>query len=255
MTVPPVIEAADDVFLCRGTDVNWVILREGRELTLIDTGWAGDRRALFDSIAALRARPEDVRAILLTHAHVDHLGSVNLLNTEYRIPAYLDRVEVAHARREYLEQASIGDIARGIWRPSVLGWTLRVAGAGALRDITVAHARRFPDAAADGALDLPGRPVPIATHGHTSGHSAFFLPSVGAVVTGDGLVTDHPATGVVGPHVLGAVFDHSPAEARSALDALEGLDADLVLPGHGPAYRRPVATAVTIARERATASV
>ncbi|SHH29478.1 Glyoxylase, beta-lactamase superfamily II [Jatrophihabitans endophyticus] len=252
MRTDMVAEVADGVFLARGTDVNWVLLREGKDVTLVDTGWAGDRAKVLASVAAVGVRPEDVRAILLTHAHIDHMGAVNHFHTSYGTPVYLDEVEVAHARREYLEQAGPGVVIRNLGRRGVLGWALRVARVGATRDITVAHARRLPAAGDDGALDLPGRPVPVPMHGHTSGHSAFHLPAAGVVITGDGLVTGHPATGVDGPHVLGGMFDHSPTEALAALDALAGLGADVVLPGHGPAYRGPVATAVTIARQRAT---
>lgn len=243
------IEVADDVFLATGTDVNWVLLREGGAATLVDTGWAGDRHAVLDSLRAIGVAPPDVAAILVTHAHLDHVGSVNYLNTEFKTPVYFDGVEVAHARREYLEQARPSTIVRNLGRRGVPGWTLRIARAGGLKDIVVAHARRFPDVAADGALDLPGRPVPVATHGHTSGHSAFYLPASRAVITGDALVTAHPVTGITGPHLLGPVFDHDPVQTEQALDALRDLDADLVLPGHGPAYRGPVADAVDTARD------
>ncbi|YCK38055.1 MBL fold metallo-hydrolase [Actinomadura sp. ATCC 39365] len=63
-------------FLLGGTDVNWVLLREGDDLTLIDGGWPGDVAAVEDFIRSIGRRPEDVRAILLTHAHIDHLGAV-----------------------------------------------------------------------------------------------------------------------------------------------------------------------------------
>lgn len=249
----PVIEVAADVFQARGTDVNWYLLRDGRDVTLVDTGWAGDRPDVLASVRAIGARPTDVVAILITHAHIDHLGAVNHFHTEFGTPAYLDDVEVAHARREYLEQAGPGAVVRNLGRRGVAGWALRITLAGGLRDITVAHARKLPELADDGALDLPGRPVPVATHGHTSGHSAFHLSAARAVITGDGLVTGHPTTGIEGPHTLGGLFDHSPSEAVAALDALHALDADLVLPGHGPAHYGPVADAVDIARGRANA--
>ena len=82
-----VVEVATDVFLARGTDVNWVLLRDGRELTVVDTGWAGDLPLLLASIEQVGCRPEDVRAVLVTHAHIDHLGGVNHLNTRSGTPA------------------------------------------------------------------------------------------------------------------------------------------------------------------------
>jgi glyoxylase-like metal-dependent hydrolase (beta-lactamase superfamily II) len=241
-------EVADNVFLAAGTDVNWIVLRDGADLTLIDSGWPGDTAAVEASIRAIGNRPEDVRAILLTHAHIDHMGALNHFAERYGTPVYMDAVEVAHAKREYLEQAGPLAVVKNIWRPGVLPWSVRVARVGALQKITTPHARPFPSA---GALDLPGRPTPIATHGHTSGHSAYYLTDVGAVVTGDGLVTGHPTSRTVGPQVLPPMFNHSAADALRALDPLETLSGDLILPGHGRSHRGAIGPAVTRARELA----
>ncbi|RZQ62430.1 MBL fold metallo-hydrolase [Amycolatopsis suaedae] len=241
-------EVAKDVFCVGGTDVNWVLVREGSDLTLIDGGWRGDLPAVERSIRALGRRPEDIRAILLTHAHLDHLGALNHFHDRYGTPVYMDPAEVPHARDGRLEQATPLDVARRAWRPAVLAWSARIIRAGALRHTSVPHARPFP---ADGPLDLPGRPVPVTCHGHTSGHSAYHLPAAGAVATGDALVTGHPLTRRHGPQLLPGFFAHSPDEALAALDVLDGLDADLVLPGHGLPWRGSLAEAVATARERA----
>ncbi len=164
-----VTQVADDVFLARGTDTNWLLLRDGADITLIDSGYPGDVAAVEASLREIGAQPQDVRALLITHAHIDHVGAANHLNERFGVPAYTDPVEVAHAHRERLEQANERDVVRNLWRRGALPWTLRVVRAGATTDVTVAHAQPFPAAGADGALDLPGAPVPIATHGHTAG--------------------------------------------------------------------------------------
>jgi glyoxylase-like metal-dependent hydrolase (beta-lactamase superfamily II) len=241
------IEAVDNVFLVQGTDVNWVVLRDGKDLTLIDTGWLGDRPVLEHSIRMLGSRPQDVAAILLTHAHIDHMGAVNYFHDQYRTPLYMDQVEVAHAQRHRLEQAGPALVAKNIWRPGVLPWAMRVRRVGALEHIKASHALPFPSS---GALDLPGNPVPVPLHGHTSGHCAFALPQSGAVATGDGLVTGHPVSGHDGPHLL-TMFDHDQRAAHAALSALESLDGETVLPGHGPLWRGGIRRAVELARDHA----
>jgi glyoxylase-like metal-dependent hydrolase (beta-lactamase superfamily II) len=241
-----VIEVADDVFLARGTDVNWVLLRDGDAVTLIDGGYPGDAGHVEASLRAIGRRPEDVRAILLTHAHIDHLGGPAHFAAHYGTPVYSDAREAAHARREHLEQAGPMDLAANLWRPTLWPWLGRILRVGAGKNVRIPSAQPF---AAAGPLDLPGRPVPVPTRGHTSGHTAYHLPSVGAVVTGDELVTGHAITGHVGPHTLPAFFNHG--DPVTALSAIETLDADLVLPGHGAALRRPIADAVAEARQRA----
>lgn len=241
------VEVADDVFLVAGTEVNWVLLRAGSDVTLIDCGYPGDTAAVTESIAAIGARPQDVRAILLTHAHVDHMGAIGPFHDRYGTPLYTDAVEVRHAKREYLEQAGPLDVAKNIWRPGVLPWTLRIMRVGATQKLAAPHAQPFPR---DGALELPGRPVPVPTHGHTSGHTAYHLPQVGVIVTGDELITGHAVSRRKGPQLIGDMFSHTNTDPAQALAPLAALDADVVLPGHGPAHHGAIGAAVASALDR-----
>lgn len=72
-----VVEVAEHVFLVRGSNVNWYLLREGTDLTLVDAGYPGDLDWVEESVRSLGRRPEDIGAILLTHAHVDRMGAIN----------------------------------------------------------------------------------------------------------------------------------------------------------------------------------
>jgi hydroxyacylglutathione hydrolase len=57
---------------------------------VIDTGESGQ---LVEQLAGLRPAP-DVRAILLTHGHVDHAGALTLLQQRFDVPTYLPRAEL-----------------------------------------------------------------------------------------------------------------------------------------------------------------
>ena len=236
-------EVAADVFLCRGADVNWVVLRDGRDVTLIDTGYPGYLPDVERSVRRVGSAPEQIRAVLLTHAHVDHLGGARPLADTYGCPVYADEVEARHARREFLQQATPADVAKNLWRPGALPWLRRVLGAGALRPVAAPSAQPFP-----GVLDVPGHPVPVPTRGHTSGHTAYHLPAARAVVTGDELVTGHALLRGERPALLPGFFNHG--DPRTALAPLRDLDAELILPGHGPAVRRRVRDAVDEAVRR-----
>jgi len=227
--------------------VNVVLLRDGDALTLIDGGYPGDVGAVENAIRSLGRRPADVQAMLLTHAHIDHMGAIVSFHERYGTPVFTDQTEVAHARRDYLEQATGKDFVPMLHKHGVLPWLLRIARAGATRSLSVRDAQSF---ASSGPLDLPGAPVPVATHGHTSGHTAFHLPQHGVVVTGDALITAHPLSKVRGPQLLPPVFDHGKQDTVAALDHLAALDAETVVPGHGPAVFMPIAAAVEQARAR-----
>jgi glyoxylase-like metal-dependent hydrolase (beta-lactamase superfamily II) len=57
---------------------------------IIDTGENGDE--LIAEIEALDPAP-DLRAILLTHAHIDHAGGLVALQKRFDVPTYLPRLE------------------------------------------------------------------------------------------------------------------------------------------------------------------
>lgn len=242
-------EVAADVFCAEGTHVNWVLVREGAALTLIDAGWPGDTARVEASIRALGRHPRDVEAIVLTHAHLDHMGAINHFHQRYGTPVFMNDADAAHARGGDLEQARPGDIIKRCYRPSVARWTARIVAAGGLKHLTIPHAQAYPR---PGALDLPGAPVPVACAGHTSGHSAFHLPGKGVLITGDALVTAHPLSPVEGPQLLPAFFAHAPGEAEAALQTLAGVDAEVVVPGHGPAWRGTPAAAADHAQAHAS---
>lgn len=113
-------QVADGTYLVHGGNTNWVILTDGDAVTLVDTGYPGDRRALLDSLAAVGSSPEAVAAVLITHAHNDHLGSAQYLRATHGTPVLLHEAEVPHARRDFLQQVSVGTVLRNVWRPGVL---------------------------------------------------------------------------------------------------------------------------------------
>lgn len=236
-------EVADGVFHARGTEVNWYLVREADGLTLVDSGYPGDLERVEESVRVLGLQPAAVRAVLLTHAHVDHMGAAQHFADRYGAAVLTDEVEARHAHREFLEQASPLDVTKNIWRPGVLPWLTRVLRVGAARDVQIPSAA---GCAAGAALDVPGRPVPVPTRGHTSGHTCFFFPSLGAVCTGDELVTGHAVARRRGPQLPPSFFQDR--DTRDAVLPLAALDADLILPGHGDPLRMPLAAAVREAR-------
>ncbi|MFF5843049.1 MBL fold metallo-hydrolase [Streptomyces massasporeus] len=241
-------QVADGTYLVHGSNTNWVILTEGDAVTLVDTGYPGDREQLLASLAQVGSSPEAVAAVLITHAHNDHLGSAEHLRATYGTPVYLHEAEVPHARREFLHQVSVGTVLRNGWRPGVLPWAVHALRSGGTTPVPVTAPQAFPTA---GALDLPGRPVPVHTPGHTDGHCAYHLPGTGVLISGDALVSGHPTSRVEGPQLLPDMFHHERPRALASLDVLAELEGELLLPGHGPVHRGPVRDAARRARERA----
>lgn len=225
--------------------VNWVILQDDDGVTLIDGGYPGHADAVVESLHRIGSAPEEVRAALLTHAHVDHLGGLVKLRSRYSFDVYADPHEVAHARREYLEQANAVSLAPISWRPRVLHWLSQILPLGALSRTGLDDTAPFPALAA-----LPGRPVALPCPGHTRGHSAFLVADGEILVTGDALITGHLITSAQGPQCLGPIFTHDPERNAESLESLAATEANMILPGHGDLWEGPVRTAVNLALSR-----
>lgn len=68
------------------------------------------------------------------------------------------------------------------------------------------------------------------------------------LVSGDALVTGHPLLTDTRPQLLPRLFNHDQAGCVRSLSALEAVDTDVLLPGHGPLWRGPVHEAARAAR-------
>ena len=73
------------------------------------------------------------------------------------------------------------------------------------------------------------------------------------VISGDALITDHPVAPRQGPQLLPSLFNHDDESCRRSLAALAALDAEVLLPGHGPVWRGPVREAAEQALHATTA--
>ena len=100
-------------------------------------------------------------------------------------------------------------------------------------------------------LDLPGAPRVISLPGHSPGSVAVYSAAVRAVFVGDGLTTRHVLTGRTGPGP--APFTDDPKQALASLERIIDLDAEWILPGHGPAFHGTPSAAVAAVRAAAHA--
>jgi glyoxylase-like metal-dependent hydrolase (beta-lactamase superfamily II) len=126
-----------------------------------------------------------------------------------------------------------GQRPAGAWRRTACG-RLHLARKGAFTAPKVPNVRTFR---ADQRLEeVPGSPQAIALPGHTLGSTAYLFADRGLLFTGDALVTYDGLTGHTGPTLVCRGFTHESAAALAALDHLDGLDAAMLLPGHGQPF-------------------
>ncbi len=228
--------------------VNWTLVTDGDGVILIDAGFPGSRDDVVASLRELGFGVDDLRAILLTHAHIDHFGSAIWFAKTHGTPVYCHAAEVGHSKREYVEQASPLDIAKNIWQPRYAAWSVAITRKGALTHDGIPSTQALTE---DVAAGLPGTPMAIPTPGHTSGHCSFVVD--GVLVSGDALVTGHPLLSRDGPQLLPGLFNHDQDGCVRSLAALGLLDTEVLLPGHGPVWRGSIREASEKAAAKARA--
>ena len=225
--------------------VNWYVVDGGAEgLTVVDAGLPGYRRHLDATLAAIGRSRADVRALALTHGHIDHAGMADAVAAEgaavYLHPA---DVRLAADPRTNRTQRSL---ARYALYPGIAAFLAHAVAEGATRP------RPMPatEPIADGAeLPVPGRPVVTHVPGHTEGSCVLEFRDHGVAFVGDLLCTVSPISGRAAPPQLQTRGSNRDSDrALASLDRVEGVTARLVLPGHGGPWRDGVAAAVASAR-------
>lgn len=220
--------------------VNSYLLEEGGEVTIIDAGAPGLWGRVPGELAAMGRSLEDVRAIVLTHGHSDHVGYAERARRERGWRVMVHELDEALARGEVKNPAQKARMRIG----PMLGFGWWALLHGLLRVPPLTEVFTFGDGA---TLDVPGAPRVVLVPGHTPGSAALHVPSHDALFVGDAMATLTVPSGERGPRV--AAFSADYVQARESLARLEGLDARLVLPGHGDPFDGGIGEAVRIARE------
>ena len=208
--------------LPRGMVHSFIIV--GERPVVVDTGMPGSAPKILAALAREGFAPNDVSLILITHRHVDHIGSAAALKRATGAPVAVHTIDA--------DGLSRGD---GGPRPPT-GW------GGRLFDLTGLPGRRTepcePDLVIGGdfALEHYGVPGGVVLHtpGHTAGSVSALLPS------GDALAGDLAIGGVL---FLGGIarmgharkppFEDDPVMVRQSLVQLLDQGASRFYVGHG----------------------
>jgi glyoxylase-like metal-dependent hydrolase (beta-lactamase superfamily II) len=234
----------DGVHRIEDAYTNWYLIEQDGALTVVDAGVPTSWRSFHSALAALGRTPADVAAVVLTHAHFDHLGFAERARAELNVPVYVHENDVPltrlprrysfERRRSYYFTTQVrafpvvASLLRNrAWWPAPVAQVVRYTG---------------------GTLPVPGSPEVVFTPGHTLGHCALHLRDRGVLLAGDAIVTFDPYTARRGPRLVARAATADTERNLATLDALVETGAQTVLTGHGEPWTKGIEAAVDEAR-------
>jgi len=231
------LPVTQDVAFLRTAIVNvaFVGAPEAASWVLVDAGIYGYADHIAD--AARRRYGEGARpaAIVLTHGHFDHVGSLKTLAERWDVPVYAHRQELPYLT---------GRSAYPPPDPTV--------GGGAMARMSMLYPKKPIDLGdrvqalpEDGTV--PGMPGWrwVFTPGHAPGHVSFFRDADRTLIAGDAFVTTKQESALAvltqHPELHGPPMYFTPdwERAWSSVKALAALEPLVALTGHGQPMRGP----------------
>ena len=231
--------------------VNWYLVEDGERLMAVDAGLAASWDEFERWIAARGRKVADLAAVVLTHAHMDHFGFAARAQKEAGARIYAHREEAELVRHPIRPRNAERPVLPYLRYDATRRLLLEVAKGG----FRTRGVESFDEVDGDVAVleDAPGRPRMVFTPGHTHGHCAVHLAERNVVFPGDAWVTRDPYTGLEGPRLVARSATNDVEQNLKSLEALEKIDAQLALTGHGPPWREGAADGARQARQAGAA--
>jgi glyoxylase-like metal-dependent hydrolase (beta-lactamase superfamily II) len=222
-------EIADGVLCLRTIMVNLFVLRGAEAWVLVDAGFSGFAGTIREAAARFTGGAHPPAAIVLTHGHFDHVGSLPALLESWDVPVLCHALE-----RPFLTGAAPYPPADPLVGRGVMSLFSRLYPRGPI-DLG-SRLERLAD-----GQPLPGLPEwrTVHTPGHTAGHISLFRERDRTLLSGDAVTTTRQesllAVAVQRRELHGppAYFTQDWGAATESAGRLAALEPEVLGSGHG----------------------
>jgi glyoxylase-like metal-dependent hydrolase (beta-lactamase superfamily II) len=181
-TVAPGVWGRKDVF------VNFYIIQDliSDEWVLVDTGLKWSAEKIKEMSSYLFGNESTPKAIILTHGHFDHVGSVTTLAEEWNVPVYAHHLELPYltGRSDYPPP----DPTVGGGLMATMAFLYPSSPINIWKNLTV-----LPP---DGTIPVLPEWRYVHTPGHAPGHISLFRESDSVLIAGDAFVTTNQESAI-----------------------------------------------------------
>jgi glyoxylase-like metal-dependent hydrolase (beta-lactamase superfamily II) len=196
---------------------SYLIENSDGTISLIDCGLKSTSKKLIASLRAINRSPEEVREILITHAHSDHLGGARKFQEASSGKTHIHESDVSYA-----ENGKNPPIGGGGPLGRVLGFVSSSIPSCHI-DQTFKDGDRFNIGTGLTVLHTPG---------HSPGHCSFYLGNAGLLITGDALFNFRDKISY-----SFAAFCYDEKMSKDTAERLGDPDYEIVAFTHGPPIR------------------
>ncbi len=189
------------------------LLEDGAACVMIDTGMVGEPFFIRRLVRKLGLKPTSIKAILLTHGHLDHAGNLAWLKEWTGATIYAHAEEARHVAGTY----PYSGVARWCGRLEAAGrfWFRYRAAA---IDEFIKDGQELPFWGGLRVIHLPG---------HTRGHCGFYSAKHNLLFSGDMF-----ASYFFNVHKPPAILNSAPEQFPASVEKVRQLAPRLMLPGH-----------------------
>src|SRR3954463_2666048 len=210
-------DAAPGIHRIEDANTNWYLVEDDGRVCVVDAGVPSSWDSLQEALSAIGRNPADVDALVLTHAHFDHVGFAEKARKELNVPIYVHENDVPltrHPWRYDFERPRSLYFATQVQAMPIVASFLRTR---AFWPPPIKEVVRYGD---DATLPVPGTPRVVYTPGHTLGHCSLHLADRNAVIAGDAVVMLDPYTNRKGPRLVARAAVADTERNLGTLDAV-----------------------------------
>lgn len=172
-------QVAEGVFSYTIQIVNIAMVRTSNDFVLIDTGMPESEKKIFEIVEEIFGENAKPEAIILTHGHFDHVGSIEKLLTQWDVPVYAHPLEIPYLTGQKNYPDPDGTVEGGL--------VAKISPMFPNEGVHLGnHVKPHQD---NGELPHLSEWKWIHTPGHSDGHISLFREKDRTLIAGDAFIT------------------------------------------------------------------